>query len=155
MTEKTEKVKQRSKERVAAVKKQLRVAASKLNGKPAPSTVSSNRLELLITIVSRSKAEYYLDLIQSFNVNMQTSVLAHGTADAKTMSLLGLTDNEKTVIFSVIQQNKIPDAMHALDLKFKTIKDGKGVACTVPLTSVIGKLIYGFLSNNEEFRESK
>ena len=28
--------------------------------------------------------------------------------------------------------------------KFHTIKDGKGVACTIPLTSVIGTLIYGF-----------
>lgn len=155
MPEKKEKTEKRRKERVAAVKKQLRAAVSKLNGAPPPNTVSSNRLELLITVVGRSKTEYYLDLIQSFNVNMQAAVWAQGTADEKTLSLLGLTDSEKTVIFSVIQQNKIADAMNALDVKFKTIKDGKGVAFTVPLTSVIGKLIYGFLSNNEEFRENK
>lgn len=155
MPEKKEKTEKKRKERVAAVKKQLRAAASKLNGTPPPNTVSSNRLELLITVVGRSKTEYYLDLIQSFNVNMQAAVWAQGTADEKTLSLLGLTDSEKTVIFSVIQQNKIADAMNALDVKFKTIKDGKGVAFTVPLTSVIGKLIYGFLSNNEEFRENK
>ena len=116
--------------------------------KPSGQTVTSNRLELLITIVSRKKAEYYVDLIQSLEVNLQTTAFGLGTANAKTLELLGLTDSDKAVIFSVIQENKIKDAIHLLDEKFKTIKDGKGVAFTIPLTSVIGALIFRFLSNN-------
>lgn len=112
-------------------------------------TVTSNKLELLVTVVSRNKAEYYVDLIQSFEVNMQIVTRAQGTADEKMLSLLGLTDSPKAVIFSIIQQNKIPNAMGVLDEKFKTIKGGKGIAFTIPLTSVIGKLIFGFLSNNK------
>lgn len=111
--------------------------------------VTSNRLKLLVTIVARNKAEYYADLLQSFEVNMQLVTLAHGTADAKMLDLLGLNNNDKAVILSVIQENKVPDALHTLDEKFKSIKDGKGVACTVALSSVIGTLIYGFLSNNK------
>ena len=38
--------------------------------------------------------------------------------------------------------------MHMLEDKFDTIKNGKGIAFTVPFSSVIGTLIYGFLSNN-------
>lgn len=117
--------------------------------KTAANTVTSNRLKLLITVVGRNKAEYFLDLIQSFDVNMQMVALAQGTADAKTLSFLGLTDTDKCVIFSVIQESKLSDAMHVLGEKFKTIKDGKGIAFTVPLTSVIGTLIFGFLSNNK------
>jgi len=133
-----------AKERAVAAKKETTKKA-----KPsAPNTVTSNRLKLLITIVGRNKSEFYTDLIQSFDVNMQMVVLARGTASAKMLGLLGLTDNEKSVILGVIQESKIPDAMRTLEEKFKTIKDGKGVACTVPLTSVIGTLIYGFLSNN-------
>lgn len=122
-----------------------------------PNTVKSNRLKLLITIVGRSKAEYYLDLIQSFNVNMQMVALANGTANAKMLGLLGLSDNnEKAVIFSVIQEEKIPAALAALDAKFNSIKDGKGISFTIPLTSVIGALIYGFLSDNRLMvKESK
>ena len=87
---------------------------------------------------------------------MQMIVLAEGTANAKMLSILGLNSNEKAVIFGVIQEDKIPDAMHTLEEKFQTIKDGKGVAWTVPLTSVIGTLIYGFLSNNRlTVKESK
>lgn len=112
------------------------------------STVTSNRLKLLITIVNRHKAEFYTDLIQSYSVNMQMVVMARGTASAKMLGLLGLADNEKAVILSVIQENNAKKALLKIDEKFHTIKDGKGVAFTIPLTSVIGALIYGFLSDN-------
>lgn len=136
----------------ATVKKQI---AEKRTANP--NTVKSNRLKLLITVVSRNKAEYFMDLIQSFKVNMQMVALANGTADAKMLGLMGLSgNNEKAVIFSVIQEEKIPSALAALENKFNTIKDGKGISFTVPLTSVIGALIYGFLSDNRLMvKESK
>ena len=112
-------------------------------------TVKSNRLKLLITVIGRNKAEYYADLIQSLDVNMQVTAFGHGTADAKMLVLLGLDNSEKAVIFSIIQENKIPEAVSMLEEKFRTIKDGKGVAFTVPLSSVIGTLIFSFLSNTK------
>jgi len=149
MAEKTDKSKRR---KAASIKQK---AAEKLKI-PSPNTVTSNRLKLLITIVARHKAEYYTDLLQSFDVNLQAMLLARGTANEKMLDILGLSDTDKTVILSVIQENKVPDALHTLENKFKTIRDGKGVACTIPLTSVIGTLIYGFLSNNKmAVRENK
>ena len=152
MSEKLEKTKNKIKNNVAEKKKNVRIAvknaATKLkhgNG----NTVTSNRLKMLITVVSRNKSEYYADLIQSFDVNMQIIALANGTADAGTLRYLGLTDTEKSVIFSVIQESKLPDALHELNEKFNTVKGGKGIAYTIPLTSVIGTLIFGFLSNNK------
>ncbi len=137
------------------VKKVIKVKEnikSKVRTKAQPNnknTVSA-KLKLLITIVARNKAEFYLDLIQSFDVNMQCVLIGQGTADKSTLGLLGLTDTDKAVILSVIQDKKIPDALSALDNRFNSIKGGKGVAWTIPLTSVIGVLIYGFLSNNRE-----
>ncbi len=113
----------------------------------APNRVTAEKLELLVTIVGRNKAEYYADLLQSLEVNMQMTVLGHGTADEKMLVYLGLSETDKAVIFSIIQSRKVNDAVALLDEKFKSIKDGKGVAFTVPLTSVIGTLIYRFLSN--------
>ena len=125
-------------------KKDQKNSANKSN----PNTVTSNRLELLVTVVNKKKAEFYTDLLQDFDVNMQVTAFGHGTADAKMLVYLGLTDNEKAVIFSVIQQNMLRSAMDMLEYKFKTIKDGKGIAFSIPLTSVIGTLIFRFLSNN-------
>ena len=131
-------------EKVEKVVKKVRSSSRKSTQHKA----TAEKLELLVTVIGRNKAEYFIDLIQSFDVNLQVSVLSHGTANAKMMELLGLTDTEKTVIFSVIQEKKIPKAVEVLENKFNTIKGGKGIAFTIPLSSVIGTLIYGFLSNN-------
>ncbi len=118
-------------------------------------TVTDNRLEMLITTVARNKADYYADLIQSFDVNLQLTVFAEGTADSGMLAALGINDSAKAVIFSVIQEKKLTEAMGTLENKFKTIKGGKGIAFTVPLSSVIGTIIFGFLSNNTAVVEDK
>lgn len=145
--------KEKIKIKTAAVKKEIKQAVGK--AKQNSRAVTSNRLKLFVTIVGRNKAEFYADLIQSFDVNMQMIALATGTANERMLGLLGLTDNEKAVLFSVIREEKINDALHVLGEKFKTIKDGKGVAFTIPFTSVIGTLIYGFLSNNRTVVKEK
>ncbi len=106
------------------------------------------KLKLLITVVNRNKAEFYIDLLTAYEVNFQTSVLAQGTARSDMLYMLGLEDSDKSVIFSVLREDKSMEAMHALDEKFHTLKNGKGIAFTIPLTSVIGVAIYRFLSNN-------
>ena len=110
----------------------------------------TSRLQVLVTIVNRKKADYYLDLIQSFDVNMQFVALGQGTADAETLGLLGLADSDKAVIFSAIREDRAGDALAAIGEKFETIKDGKGIAFTVPMSSVIGVSIFGFLADNRK-----
>ena len=105
------------------------------------------KLQLLFTIVNRTKTEFYVDLLQNFDINMQMILSANGTADTRIQSLLGLTDSEKAVIISIIRRDKSKLALAALDEKFKTVKGGKGIAYTVPMSSTIGVAIYQFLSN--------
>ena len=114
----------------------------------APVDNGFKKLKLLITVVNRSKAELFMDLLTAYEVNFQTSVLAQGTAKSETLYMLGLEDSDKSVIFSVLREDKAPEAMHMLEEKFHTIKDGKGIAFTVPMSSVIGVAIYRFLSNH-------
>lgn len=117
--------------------------------KAESNSLAVSRLELLITIVDRKKGEFFADLIQSFDVNMQMMCFGRGTAGAEMMRLLGLADSEKTVIFSAIREDKTESALAVLDDRFKTIKNGKGIAFTVPMSSIIGVAIFGFLSNNK------
>ena len=78
---------------------------------------------------------------------MQLTLAARGTASSETLSMLGLTDSEKSVIISVIKEEKATAALRALDDKFRTIKNGKGIAYTVPMSGTIGVAIYQFLAN--------
>lgn len=111
----------------------------------AKKNLAPHKLVLLITIVNRNKAEYYLDLLQSFEINMQMSVLGVGTA-AKSFGLLN-SDWEKQVLFSIIRKDNVKRALETLEEKFASIRGGKGIACTIPLTSTIGMAVYQFLSN--------
>ena len=107
------------------------------------------KLKLLVTVVNRKKTEFDLDYLTGFEVNVQTAVAAQGTAKSDTLYMLGLEDSDKSVIFSILREEKAADALQALDDKFQTLKNGKGIAFTIPLTSVIGVAIYRFLSNHK------
>ena len=105
------------------------------------------KLLLLFTVVNRDKAEFYADVIQHYEVNMQLILTASGTASTKMLGLLGLASTDKSVIISVIRRDTEKEVLDALKTRFKTVRGGKGIAYTVPMTSTIGVAIYQFLSN--------
>jgi len=110
------------------------------------------KLKLLITIVERPKGEFYLDVISQFGVNCQLAMAGLGTASSEIMELLGL-EPHKAVILSVVREDMMDAVMNCLEDKFATIRNGKGIAFAVPLSSVIGVNLYQFLSDNRMGRE--
>ena len=105
------------------------------------------KLELLVTVVDRNKGEFYMDVISQFDVNCQMFLQGMGTAASELVDLLGLNIN-KAVILSMIREDMADQVINCLEDKFETIKNGKGIAFAVPLSSVIGVNLYQFLSNN-------
>ena len=110
------------------------------------------KLKLLFTVVDRTKAEFFLDVLSQFDVNLQMSTGGIGTANSELIDMLGLNIH-KTVIMSVIREDMTDKIMKCLEEKFSTIRNGKGIAFTVPLSSVIGVNNYQFLSNNKVKKE--
>lgn len=142
-----------SEEIVKTAKKQKTPARAR--GTRAPRATKSphrvtapHKLKLLFTVVNRQKAELYADLLQAYDVNMQMFLSAQGTASTEMLQYLGLGDNEKVVIASVIREDRAADALHMLEEKFRTIKNGKGIAYTVPMSGTIGVAVYQFLCNH-------
>ena len=106
------------------------------------------KLKLLFTVVDRNKGEFYLDVLSQYEVNFQTVINGTGTANSEVLNMLGLNNN-KAVVISVIREDLSDTILNMLDEKFRTIRNGKGIAFAVPLSSVIGVNIYRFLSNNQ------
>ena len=129
-------------------KKNPKIEEKTPNEKEEPFKTDLKKLKLLVTIVNRKKTEFYLDYLTGFEVNFQTAVAAQGTASSDMMYLLGLAESDKSVIFSILREDRAEEAMQGLDEKFHNLRGGKGIAFTVPLTGVIGVAIYRFLSNN-------
>ena len=110
------------------------------------------RLKLLVTVVDRTKGEFYMDVISQFEVNCQMVVAGLGTARSELVDLLCLNIH-KAVIISVVREDQIEPIIHCLEDKFATIKNGKGIAFAVPMSSVIGVNLYQFFSNNRQGME--
>ena len=107
------------------------------------------KLKLLVTVVDRQKGEFYLDVISQFDVNCQMVVGGLGTATSDLVELLGL-EPHKAVILSVVREERVEQIMNTLEDKFSTIRNGKGIAFAVSLSSVIGVNMYRFLSDRRE-----
>lgn len=128
--------------------KPLQAGKMRLQGKRQAPQASPKGLKLLVTIVGRSKAEFYMDLLQSMEINVQMALSGYGTASTDMLQLLGLSNLDKSVILSVVREDRARETLTLLGEKFKTVRGGKGIAYTIPLTSVIGVANYRFLSNN-------
>lgn len=105
------------------------------------------KLKLLFTVVDRNKGEFYLDVLSQFQINCQLILPGMGTAKSDLVELLGLNIH-KAVVVSVVREDLMEEVMKTLEHKFATIRNGKGVAFAVPLSSVIGVNMYQFLSDN-------
>lgn len=124
------------------------------SSKESSGLTAPKKLKILMTIVDRSKVDFYMDVLEGYEVNLQATIFGKGTAPSEMMQYLGLSHMGKAVIISVVQEEKIKEIFAAYEDKYFKTKNGKGIAFTIPISSVIGVLIYQFLSNNVEGRRT-
>lgn len=120
----------------------------KKHGSPPGSNIAPDKLMLLVTVVQKGKGTFFSDYLQTFEANLQICVVGNGTAQTDLVEFLGLKDSKRSVIFSVVREEQLDKILEALEDRFRTVNRGTGIAFAVPLSSVIGKLSYGFLSND-------
>lgn len=130
------------------------VGEKEVKPKSAKKQVSSVRkLKILITIVDRSKTLFYIDLLEQFEVNVQTVLYGKGTANSQMLNILGLVESDKSAIISFIREDMVKDALETLNEKFNKVKNGKGISYTIPLDSIIGVSNYQLLSNDKTVKD--
>ena len=108
------------------------------------------KIKLLFTIVERVKVDFYLDVLEGYEVNFQTVIYGKGTAPNELLGILGITSDDKALILSVIKEEKEKDILYSYREKYFKTRHGKGIAFTVPISSMIGVMAYQFLSNNHQ-----
>ena len=111
--------------------------------------LSPNKLMMLITVVQKGKGTFFADFLKTFGANLQVCIVGTGTAHTDLVEFLGLKDNKRTIIFSVVRQDRLKEIFAALEERFHTVNNDTGISFAIPLSSVIGKLSYGFLSNDQ------
>lgn len=108
------------------------------------------KLEMLFLVVHNKKLAYYSSIVQSHQANLQFNTAAKGTTHL-ILNYLGMSsERPKSLIMSIVRADEATSLIDQLKDNFDKGEDYKGVAFTVKLTSVIGTLAYGFLSNEKK-----
>lgn len=105
------------------------------------------KLSIFVTIVNANLADTITKIFQGVGVSAQFVQRGQGTATKQIKDILGIEDNSKDVVFSIIKQSAIPDAKAELEAFFAASKKNKGIGFTIPMTSVTGVTVYKFLTN--------
>lgn len=103
------------------------------------------KLSMFVTIVNRGQGNYVLKLFESEGANAQFVQYGEGTAQKEIRDILGIEDNTKEIILSLISQDKIESAKKELEAFFKVSKRNRGIGFSIPMTSLIGMKLYQFL----------
>ena len=124
--------------------------------KKTPENVSNNnisvsttkKLLMFITIVNRGQGNYVLKLFESEGANAQFVQYGEGTAQKEIRDILGIEDNTKEIIVSLLIEDKIESAKKELEAFFKISKRNRGIGFSIPMTSLIGMKLYQFLTDS-------
>ncbi len=103
------------------------------------------KLKLLFTIVNRNKADFYMDALETFDVNFQT--LVYGTDFILDSIGEKRIDHDSALIMSIVQEDKVAEILASYEDKYFKTRNGKGYGFVVPMDSIIGVLAYKFLAN--------
>lgn len=113
------------------------------------------KLKVIITIVNRGKGHFFYDTIEDLGVNLQLLVDGEGTAPYNLDNLWGLAHSERDVIVSFVPEDKVKKTLKVLEDKFETVRNGDGIAFSIPISSVIGVSVYQFLVDDRRRKEAK
>ena len=113
------------------------------------------KLFLTTTVVDRKNGSKYAKLYKESGPAVTFTTLGAGTARGDVLDYLGLEATEKTVFFSVQEEEGWLSLKKDLRRKLHIDAPGGGIAFTVPLSSIGGKKTLQFLLAKEEYQKEE
>ena len=103
----------------------------------AAGNLAPDKLMMLITVVRKGKGTFFCDFLKTYDANLQVAVVGTGTAETNLVEFLGLKDNRRSIIFSIVREERLSEIMEALEERFHTVNNDTGISFAVPLWTVI------------------
>lgn len=94
------------------------------------------RVKLLVSIINKADQEKLTETLNRYCTAMHFSGIGHGTARSHHRSYFGIDDVEKRVTFSLIPDHLERTLLNAVGRELKLYLLGKGIAFTMPLSSI-------------------
>ncbi len=106
-------------------------------------------LRLLIVIIQRESDEIFTSFFREHGVVSLFGALCRGTAGRKLLSLLGLEEAEKALLFTMLQRKKAMRLMAQMVSELGLDMPGQGIALTLPVASIGGASSLKYLTENQ------
>lgn len=100
-----------------------------------------------VTIVPGGQGQAINKLFKNIGVSAQFTHKGKGTANKKVRDILGIEDNHKDLVISLVPEDLIPKISTELEVYFAISERNKGVGFVVPMDSVISVRVYNFLAD--------
>ena len=109
--------------------------------------ITIKKLFVHITIVPSTQGPSINKLFKTLGVACQFTQRGRGTATKNVRDILGIEDNHKELIFSIVPEDLIERMNKELEAFFAVSPNNKGIAFTIPLESIISIRVYNFLAD--------
>ena len=113
------------------------------------------KMYLLITITQRDHSDEFTNFFNSKEVPVIYSTTCEGTVREKTLSLFGFEKTLKTVHYCVVTNNKKNELIKGLTREMAIDLPNRGIAVSIPLTSMGGKRALDLYANGHENDEEE
>lgn len=113
------------------------------------------KLYLTTTIVDRKNGSKYAKLYKESGLTVTFMTLGAGTANSDVLDYLGLEATEKTVIFTVQEEEGWLALKKELRQKLQIDAPGGGIAFIVPMSSIGGKKALQFLLTKDDYQKEE
>lgn len=110
-----------------------------------------SELNWMITITDRQMVERFIALYREYRVELCLITVGRGTAANEMLDYFGLEASEKAVILAIVTRDVWKEIKNGLQSRLNIDVPGTGIAFIVPLSSIGGKKVLRFLTDNQNF----
>ena len=104
---------------------------------------------LFITIVRKADEREFADFLLSHGAAPIYASICQGSANSKTLDILGLEKSEKMMIQSIVPHNKISELKLGLIRELEIDRPGRGIALAVPLSALASRQVLRHIIGDE------
>ena len=104
---------------------------------------------LFITIVKKTDASEFLNFFLEHDAAPIYSSICQGSANSKTLTLLGLEKSEKMLMQSIVPHNKLAQLKYDLTHKMAIDLPDRGIALAVPLSSIASRSVLSHILKDQ------
>ena len=104
---------------------------------------------LFMTIVKKTDEKEFVDFYLSHGAAPIYSSICQGSANSKTLGLLGLEKSEKMLMQSLVPHNKISELKRGLIREMEIDRPDRGIALAIPLSALASRRVLDHILKGE------